>query len=409
MRLDLKRACLLLFLSALLLLLAPPASRYPGRTAAQLQENLYPTLSLGSVSPGRARMGTSFTFRVTYFHPENVPPIYVYLKLDNFLFPEKVLEENYLTFSMYFAEGSPIVGSVYTFTWKSSEEDVGPHIYFFEARVGDLILRFPENDVLHGPEVLGMENNTPPVLTGGAVSPQEGEGGTTFQFSVIYWDNEGDPPSHVEVYIDGERHPMAFQGEVDGALMYTYSWHTSTADAGDHVYWFEAGDAMDNSRLPDTGFFQGPRVREPSPPSQNRPPFLSGGGVHPATGTPGDAFTFDITYLDADGDDPSAVTVFVDGAPLEMERVDGAPETGILYRCIFQGLGRGTHFYYFEASDGKDVARFPANGALAGPTVVDSGQVGEYLVAIAVLAGIIFLLSLAVIFSILRRRYRGED
>lgn len=403
-----KLCCLLAFLFMLLSSAPSAIGPFEHATAAQL-ENAYPVLTLGSVSPERGRAGASFTFRVTYFHPENVPPIYVYLKLDNFLFPENFLWENYVTFSMCFVEGSPIVGSVYAFTWKSSDEDVGIHVYYFEARVGDLILRFPENYALHGPEVIGPENNTPPILMDGAVSPQEGDGGTTFEYSVKYWDNEWDAPSHIDVYIDGNRHPMTFRGEVDNALVYGYSWHTTAGEVGDHVYWFEAGDGIDNCRLPETGFFEGPRVREPPPPGQNRPPSLSGGAVNPATGTPGQTFTFEVTYFDADGDSPSTVVVIIDNTELEMERVSGDPVTGILYRYLLSGLGRGTHFYHFEASDGKTDVRFPVSGLLIGPTVVESAQTSEHILAVAILAGIVFLISLLIVFYFLRRRYRSED
>jgi hypothetical protein len=380
-----------------------------GTIALAENENFGPMLMSGSVSPERGRVGSSFTFQVVYINPENVPPVYVYLKLDNFIFPENLLEENYITFSMDFTGGDYTTGAIYSFTWKVFEEYIGPHIYYFEARVGDMTLRFPENDVCYGPVVLGLENNQPPVLSG-SVSPQEGTAGDVFEYTAIYWDNEWDPPQYVSVYIDGVPHPMAQTGgDYENGLIYTYSWRTTIADAGHHTYYFRTSDGVDNVSFPENGFFEGPFVAEPPPAAPNRPPSLSQGTVYPEVGYAGEKFTFEVTYMDPDGDPPSRIEVTIDNARYGLEKIAGDPENGARYRYVSENLTRGTHLHYFEASDGRENARFPQVGVLTGPVVTEPSSVFSY-VTLVILSGLIVLfVLLSAAFYVLRRKHKSES
>jgi hypothetical protein len=100
--------------------------------------------------------------------------------------------------------------------------------------------------------------NSHPTLDSGGVSPTSGTTDDNFVYEVIYTDNDGDAPSYVRVYIDGEPKdmtPVSFTYK-DGAL-YRY---VSTLSAGEHTYYFEASDGIDAVRLPAYGNYRGPSV-----------------------------------------------------------------------------------------------------------------------------------------------------
>lgn len=100
----------------------------------------------------------------------------------------------------------------------------------------------------------------------------------------------------------------------------------------------------------------------------NSPPILTSGGVSPSSGTPETPLTYQVTYIDADGDAPSYVRVYVDEAAENMSYVSGTYTSGALYRYTTT-LSAAPHTYYFEASDGFATARAPENATLSGPVI----------------------------------------
>lgn len=103
----------------------------------------------------------------------------------------------------------------------------------------------------------------------------------------------------------------------------------------------------------------------------NSLPSLSSGDVSPSSGTLTTPFTYQITYKDRDGDPPSYVRVYVDGSAKSMSYVSGTYTEGAHY-CYTTTLSFGPHTYYFEASDGFAIARFPEDSTqtMYGPIVV---------------------------------------
>ena len=204
--------------------------------------------------------------------------------------------------------------------------------------------------------------NNPPVLSSGSVSPTSGAASTTFTYEVTYTDLDGDAPSYVKVYIDGVGYSMTkINGTYTGGALYRY---TTTLSVDSHTYFFTASDGTDTARLPTSGSYSGPTVT-----AANTAPTLSSGSVSPSSGATGATFTYEVTYMDADGDAPSYVRVYIDGSAKSMSYMSGAYTGGALY-CYQTALGIGSHTFYFEASDNRGAtARLPASGSYSGPSV----------------------------------------
>ncbi len=94
---------------------------------------------------------------------------------------------------------------------------------------------------------------------------------------------------------------------------------------------------------------------------------LSGGaGVSPASGDFEQTFTFELTWLDEQGDAAAVHDVILDGAPHAMTLVSGEPLTGALYRYeTLLELGSHTHAFHFEDGAGNGFT----TAAAAGPQV----------------------------------------
>jgi len=102
----------------------------------------------------------------------------------------------------------------------------------------------------------------------------------------------------------------------------------------------------------------------------NYAPTLILGSVSPPSGTVGTTFTYEVTYTDVNGDSPYYVRVYIDGSSHTMNYVSGTYTGGATYHYTTT-LSAGSHYYYFEASDGKATARLPTSGTYSGPTVVE--------------------------------------
>jgi hypothetical protein len=100
---------------------------------------------------------------------------------------------------------------------------------------------------------------------------------------------------------------------------------------------------------------------------KNLRPELGGGTFSPTFGDPSTLFTFSLNYLDPDGDEPSYVKLVIDNQAKEMCRIEGSYENAKYNLSLY--LPPGLHFYWFEASDGVYIVRFPENGSLQGSKV----------------------------------------
>jgi formylglycine-generating enzyme required for sulfatase activity len=74
--------------------------------------------------------------------------------------------------------------------------------------------------------------------------------------------------------------------------------------------------------------------------------------VEPGVGAPGSLFTFEVTYVDWDGDPPAVARLVLDGITYDMTFVEGDVRDGAVYR--FQTELRAAYEHYFAFGDGSN-------------------------------------------------------
>lgn len=89
----------------------------------------------------------------------------------------------------------------------------------------------------------------------------------------------------------------------------------------------------------------------------NSAPQLLDGGAQPGFVSPGETATYKVIYKDKEGDAPSYVRVNFPSGAKEMEKISGDYQKGDTYQ--FSWTPEKSEEYFFEASDGKETARFP--------------------------------------------------
>jgi len=304
-----------------------------------------PSLSSGSVSPNSGNPDATFTYGVTYTDADGDTPPYVYVYVDG---SAKTMTK---------ISGAYSSGTLYQYTTTLS---VGSHTYYFETSDGQATARLPASGSYNGPSVTAPSN--PPSLSSGGVSPASGSPSSMFTYVVTYTDVDDNAPSYVYINVDGLQHSMSkVSGTYTGGAIYSYT--AFNLDVGLHEYYFETSDGQATARLPASGSYDGPNVIPP-----NNPPSLSSGSVSPSSGRIDTTSTYEVTYTDADGDAPSYIKVYIDGASYQMSEISGAYTDGAIYHSTTT-LGIGSHTYYFEASDGQATARLPTSGNSSGPIV----------------------------------------
>ncbi len=214
-----------------------------------------------------------------------------------------------------------------------------------------------------------QEANNKPCLSQPEFRPLEGGlTRTTYVASVRYSDPDGDPPARISIYVDGEAYPLRF---ASGKVAKGVYRARLTLPKGEHTYYFQVEDARGQTeRLPRYGAWRGPFVGSRAP--YNRLPILSEGGVHYASSTSKDIYTYTVRYQDKDGKaPPRQVRVFIDGIPHQMKLHSGEPNDGIyLYETC---LAPGSHHYYFSAEDDRgDCVSHPRYGFIRGPEVYET-------------------------------------
>lgn len=114
----------------------------------------------------------------------------------------------------------------------------------------------------------------------------------------------------------------------------------------------------------------------------NNPPELKNDRVTPDSGDTETSFVFFVEYFDADGDMPQFVNLVLDNKSYTMAALkdDDNPQSGIQYRVEFFTLDAGEHTFYFEASDGRELANSDAYLGGAFPieiTALESDKDGD--------------------------------
>ena len=176
-------------------------------------------------------------------------------------------QENNVPVKAY-VDGSP-VGSIQvappagestteSFTWTPSIAKT----YSVKGEVGVVSGETDTSDNTKIISVSVQQQNQPPTLLSGYVTPSSGDTSTTFNYYVTYKDSDGDAPTTKYVYVVGSPHTMTkISGSYTSGATFKYS---TTLSAGNYDYYFYFDDGHGHTkRLPDSGTYSGPSVSQP--------------------------------------------------------------------------------------------------------------------------------------------------
>lgn len=319
--------------------------------------NAAPVLAGGTVDPVGGLSSDLFTFDVNYSDPDGVSAAGGYVRV--------ALTKGSTTtkYDMHVKEGSG--GAVYEL---QTQLPAGTYSYHFEASDG----LDPAANTL---ETGGLLVTAAPELRDAAVSPLTGKSTDTFTYTVTLSNPDGTAPTEVKVFIDGSAdangHDMTKVNPSDTSYAsgVRYQYQTSLA-SGAHTWFIRA--KMAGITVYPAGQAGGTAV--PDQPLVNNAPLLTNATVSPTFGRPGEPFTFQVRYSDADGVGPTAdgyVRVRVSGvtAPIVLTTAGNTWTDGVVYTASTT-LPGGAHTFYFEASDGIEAVRLPQGlGTFDGPRV----------------------------------------
>lgn len=186
-------------------------------------------------------------------------------------------------------------------------------------------------------------NFIPPRVTG-SVDENSGNTSTDFTFTATYTDDENHPPQSISVNIDGTEYAMTASTPADNDYTDGKDYElTTTLSQGTHSYNITASD----------GGYGNSSTLQQDAITINSQPTLTSGSVSPGFGSSGDTFTLQVTYTDADGDQPEFIKASIDGSEYDMSYSSGSVDTGADYTLSQALTGRGTKTYSFRAGDGN--------------------------------------------------------
>jgi len=322
-----------------------------------------PDLTDGTVFPQAGKPSNQYVFTIHYYSKSDLDagktPTMTKLYLDN--------KPYVMTYRDWGAPDTDPANGVYEYAFDGLE--VGTHeFYFVFKNAKGISRRYPNTGVIPMPVV--DVGNSPPWLSEGKVEPISGDELTTYTYSVVYEDDDGDPPAPNKqiVYIDDVAHLMSIKNGESGANA-VYEYKITGMDFGSHTYYFYFEDTEGNStRLPYINYYEGPNVT--SIQTENTPPELTLGQVSPDTGNTVTPFVYSVQYFDKDEDEPFTKFVYIDDVPYEMALESGQPYDGV-YTYEMKNLEGGTHTFYFSFTDGNGgTDRLPTIGNYTGPTVI---------------------------------------
>nr|MDO8113500.1 LamG domain-containing protein [Candidatus Sigynarchaeota archaeon] len=186
-----------------------------------------PTLTINSVNPASGTTATQYTFRVTYTDPDNNAPASTNLMINGTI---------YALTKQTPADNTYTDGCVYQYI---TYLPAGTYSHYFTCSDG-IYARSTASDAT---PTVSFVNINSPTLTLGSVSPSSGTTSTVFTYTITYTDADNNPPTYMNVTIDGVGYVMAKQTAsdnvyVDGCI-YTYS---RTLATGTHVFFFSCND-----------------------------------------------------------------------------------------------------------------------------------------------------------------------
>ncbi|MBU7017255.1 MAG: IPT/TIG domain-containing protein [Theionarchaea archaeon] len=298
-----------------------------------------PELLNNQVTPSSGTSTTIFRYSVTYRDQDNNVPTYVSITITGVgtfnMVELDPSDYNYMDGKNYYYEYSGLGTGIHSYTISASD---GTN---------------PVSIGATGPTVSGT--NTPPDLLSPQVTPSSGSQTTNFRYKVTYTDADNDDPVSVTITITGvgtfnmvELDPSD-QYFKDGKVYY-YDY-TAGLSVGTHSYTITADDGTDTTSVGGTG----PTVTADS----NTPCVLSSYSVTPTCGNTSTVFIYQVTYTDANNDDPISITITITGVGTfnmsELDPEDQYFTNGKVYYYVYAGgLPIGTHSYTITAHDGTD-------------------------------------------------------
>ena len=205
--------------------------------------------------------------------------------------------------------------------------------------------------------------NGPPSLSDGSVSPTTGTTSTLFTYEVTYSDPDGDEPAGKYVFLDNNPYEMEYvSGSYSTGAIFRYEAYL---EEGNHTYYFVFNDGFGHEvRFPPSGHIQGPYVGP-----GNSPPTLTDGLVSPDSGYINTTFTYEVTYSDPEGDEPTVHNVYIDNVSHNMSFMEGNYTSGAVFEYETT-LIVGQHNFYFLFNDGHGhQVWLPTTGYYSGPVV----------------------------------------
>ncbi|MEM3342404.1 MAG: PPC domain-containing protein, partial [Thermoplasmata archaeon] len=317
--------------------------------------NTPPDLLSPTRDPMSGNTSTLFTFFITYRDIDGDLPSKIEIILDG------------TPLAMTAADSSPVTtGRLYSY---STYLPAGNHQYRFTATdgVNPAVSTITFTDLTVSDS--GSQNHAP-TLSAPSVTPVSGSMSSSFVFRVTYTDEDNDPPSKIEVCIDGNLYDLyqanpADQNYKDGKVYncsFTGSFFGSVP--GTHSYYFKANDGRGGTAETTPSTF--------TITSQNNPPTLSSPSVSPSSGDTGTIFTFSVKYTDIDNDAPQYVKVIIDGVEYVMAKTYSSDVTytdGCLYSYTTT-LTEGSHTYQFITQDSNGASA--STSTYTGPSVTAS-------------------------------------
>ncbi len=197
-------------------------------------------------------------------------------------------------------------GDEQTFTARIKVDDLGDYRRAVTARYSNLTV-LSDGWAWANAFTVAWPPNNPPTLSNLGVSPSTGNRSTTFRYTAVYTDPDGDAPGAVELSIDdGTWQPM----NRDWAYFWEYRYYLDTTlSVGSHTFKVRATDSRGSTTT--SGYQSGPTVENRTPSIPTSPSPADGAtGVSPesptvswsaATDPDGDSITYQVHYRSSGG------------------------------------------------------------------------------------------------------------
>jgi hypothetical protein len=194
----------------------------------------------------------------------------------------------------------------------------------------------------------------PPSLSSERFAPRSPRYPQKMNFSVVYSDQDGDPPERVVLVLnDREEIEMATNLSACNPKIGCRFTYNGTIEPGRNRFYFKGWNRQDSVMTQEQNF----TVRNPV----NHPPEITGFTIKPRSGDRYTHFKFGMDYYDADGDLPAYTYLVVGGTDYRMFK-EGAGVCSPLEVCRYsatKSFPAWLYDYHFTASDGLAIARSP--------------------------------------------------